>query len=300
MTRAAPLIEHVEHGSLPCLRITLGDAELVIARQGAQVMSYRRGVSAPPIIWLSPEEDGQKGRPIRGGVPVCWPWFGALARNPMDVQGQYNGEEPPQHGLVRQLEWQLGEIEETDASVELTFDAPTSFADWPHHSTLRLRVRLDHALHLDLFTTNDGDIPLPLSQALHTYFRIGDIHQVHIDGLGGCRYLNTLESWEDEHLQVDAVRFTAETDRIYMDVPGELSIIDPVFGRRITLESRGSASAVVWNPWIDKAARTPQFPDDGWQEMLCIETANVMDDRLLLKPGQMHQLGVTLRSEMLG
>ena len=170
----------------------------------------------------------------------------------------------------------------------------------PHQSTLRLRIRLDDALHLDLFTTNDGEIALPLSQALHTYFRIGDIHQVHIDGLDGCRYLNTLESWEDEHLQVDAVRFTAETDRIYMDVPGEVSIIDPVFERRITLESRGSASAVVWNPWIDKAARTPQFPDDGWQEMLCIETANVMDDRLLLKPGQIHQLGVTLRSEMLG
>jgi glucose-6-phosphate 1-epimerase len=281
------------------LRITLGEAELVIARQGAHVMSYRRGVSAPPLIWLSPDEDGVSGRPIRGGVPVCWPWFGALARNPTDVQAQYIGKEPPQHGLVRNLEWQLESIDETDTAVTLTFDAGMDLPDWPRTATLRLKVRLDNALHLDLSTTNVGDTALPLSQALHTYFRIGDIHQTHIEGLEGCRYLNTLESWERELPQVEAVRFTGETDRIYFDVPDQLAIVDPVLNRRITLETRGSQSAVVWNPWIDKAARTPQFPDDGWQEMLCIETANVMKDHLVLAPGDTHSLGVTLKSHSL-
>ncbi|GGJ94456.1 D-hexose-6-phosphate mutarotase [Pseudomonas matsuisoli] len=299
MTRTAPLIEHVDHGQLPCLRVTLGDAELVVARQGAHVMSYRRGVSAAPLIWLSPEEDGVKGRPIRGGAPICWPWFGALARNPADVQATYTGAEPPQHGLVRGVEWQLDAIDETESAIELTFEAPSDLPNWPHLVNLQLRVRLDDALHLDLTTTNKGDTALPLSQALHTYFRIGDIHQAHIEGLDGTGYLNTLESWEQKLPQAGAVHFTAETDRVYLGVPDLLAIADPVLERRITLETRGSTSAVVWNPWIDKAARTPQFPDDGWQEMLCIETANVLEDRIVLAPGKAHTVGVTLRSTTL-
>ena len=121
---------------------------------------------------------------------------------------------------------------------------------------------------------------------------------MRIEGLEGRSYIDTLQDWKSVRQQ-GAVTFSGETDRIYLDTPAQLSIVDPLWKRRILMRSQGSASAVVWNPWIDKAKRLSQFADDAWQGMLCIEHANVLDDALILAPGAEYRLDVTLWSQAL-
>ncbi len=233
------------------------------------MLSYRRG-DQPPIIWLSEEAAFARGQSVRGGVPVCWPWFGDLSRNPEDVQAMRQADTPaPAHGHVRTLDWQLEGIDAGEQGVTLafTFDTRTQpLPGWPHKVGLRLEIRLDDALHLTLASTNHDDHPVALSQALHTYFAVSDIHQVQVEGLADSPYLETLEGWERRTQQGD-LRFTGETDRVYLDLPDTLALVDPGWQRRIVLRTEGSRSAVLWNPWIDKARRLSAFaetPGSGW------------------------------------
>lgn len=289
-------IAHEQIGELVCWRIRHRGAQLLIAEQGAQLLSYQRD-DGPPLIWLSDQVDYRRGQGLRGGVPVCWPWFGALQRNPAEVRAQYRGAGgAPFHGLARTLDWRLEDVrEEGEAlSIEFVFDTREQpQADWPHAAELRLRIRLDQRLHLRLTSHNHGDRPLYLSQALHSYFAVSDIRQAQVEGLHGCRYIETLEDWQ-ARLQQGPVTFGGETDRVYLGVPSQISVRDPGWRRRIHLMSSGSHSAVVWNPWIDKSRFLSQFADDAWTGMLCIETANVLDDHVELAPGAAHCLAVSL------
>ncbi|GAC1033998.1 D-hexose-6-phosphate mutarotase [Pseudomonas sp. No.21] len=297
-----PQIERIEMDELACWRLRTADSELLVAQQGAQVLSYQRN-GEEPLIWLSEQAAFKRGQSVRGGVPVCWPWFGDLRRNPLDVQAHYPADgEAPAHGGVRSLDWELESVEalEGAARLVLSWDSRrTPLPGWNGDAELRLEIRLDQRLHLRLETRNRGTAPLALTQALHSYFAVGDIHQVHVEGLDGCDYIETLEGWE-RRIQQGDVGFTGETDRIYLGTPARLAIRDQAWQRRVLIEASDSASAVVWNPWIDKAARLSQFADDAWQRMLCIETARVLDDALLLQPGASHGMAVSLWSEALG
>lgn len=293
-------VERVELDQLTCWRIRVAGSELLVAQQGAQILGYRQG-EQPPLIWLSPDAAYRAGQSVRGGVPICWPWFGDLRRNPQAVQAHYQLEQAPAHGLVRALDWELLGIDEEDDAVTLRFAYDTRnqpLEGWPRDVGLTFFVRLAQDLGMSLETHNRGDTPLTLSQALHTYFAVSDVRQVGVEGLQACRYIDTLQDWQ-ELRQQDAPVFAAETDRIYLDTPARLSIVDPGWGRRIHLDARGSRSAVLWNPWIDKARRLSQFPDDAWQNMLCIETANVLEDVVQLKTDERHRLDLRLSSETL-
>ncbi|MGL4316659.1 MAG: D-hexose-6-phosphate mutarotase [Pseudomonas sp.] len=292
-------IERVELGELTCWRVQLGDAQLLVAQQGAQILSFQQGAQ-PPLIWLSEQAAYQRGQSVRGGVPLCWPWFGNLQRNPAAIQEQHrNPGAAPAHGGVRSLDWQLQGIDSQGEAVELHFSFDTrqqALPDWPHAAALELRIRLDERLQLSLSSHNHGAQPLALSQALHSYFAVSDIRQVQVEGLQGCRYIETLDDWQ-ERRQAGALAFTGETDRIYLDVPPRLSLLDSGWQRRIHVQAGHSRSAVLWNPWIDKAQRLSHFAADAWQRMLCIETANVWDDCVALAPGASHSLDLSLWSE---
>ena len=294
-------IQRIEMDQLACWRIRRGDDELLITEQGAQVLSYRQG-DAPPIIWLSEEAAFTKGQSVRGGVPICWPWFGDLSRNPDEVQAMHEDVgQAPFHGLVRSLDWQLKHQRCEGDSGILEFTCPQALGElpgWPHQVELSLRVCLDDRLHISLTSCNLGDQPVAISQALHSYFAVGDIHQVSVQGMNGCRYIDTLEDWQSRQQPADP-RIEGETDRIYLDLPPVLHLTDPAWKRRISLETSGSRSAILWNPWIAKAQRLSQFADDAWQRILCIETANAMDDHILLEAGASHTLGVSIGSEAL-
>ena len=277
-------------------RLRFGQAQLDICQQGAQILSYFPDIEQPPLIWLSDCAEYQQGQGVRGGVPVCWPWFGAIECNPAAVQKMTTAG-APFHGLARTVDWQLLDSSADSDAVCLTLqlDASQGLADWPHAAMLQLQIELGERLTLRLQSHNLGSEPLAISQALHTYFAVSDIRQVRVQGLEGCSYHETLEDWQLRE-QAGALSFTGETDRVYLQVPEHLQIVDAGWQRRIHLRTQGSQSAIVWNPWIDKAQSLSGFASDAWQQMLCIENANVLDDHLWLEPGARHRLQLELYS----
>jgi glucose-6-phosphate 1-epimerase len=289
-----------QHGELNCWRISSERVELLIAQQGAQILSYQR-VGEQPLLWLSDQAIFRQGKSVRAGVPVCWPWFGNLQRNPQAVQAMYHGEQAPAHGLVRGRDWQLLDIVEVGGSLRIEFELPEAQGDlqgWPHDVELKLVMVLSNDLTLSLTSRNMGNTPVTISQALHSYFAVSDVRQVRVEGVEGLGYIETLADWEQRQ-QEGALAFAGETDRIYLATAPALSIVDPQWKRRITLTSSGSRSAVIWNPWTERAKELPDMADDGWQRMLCIETANVWDDLVELRPGASHSLGVRIDCEMI-
>ncbi|WP_439870892.1 D-hexose-6-phosphate mutarotase [Pseudomonas syringae] len=296
-----PLVESVQYDELNCWRIRHGEAELLVAQQGAHILSYQVA-GQPPLVWLNEEAAFKKGKAIRAGMPICWPWFGSLERNPQSVQAMRDSSEPAKaHGEVRALDWQLLGIGADGDALLVEFVLPEAeghLPGWPHNVALKLSIRLDHALNVSLVSYNCGAEPVAFSQALHTYFAVSDVRQVSVEGLDGLRYIETLANWEERE-QTGDLTFTGETDRIYQDTPGVLSIIDPEWQRRIHIRSTGSKSAILWNPWIEKTGTFTDMAADGWQRMVCVETANVLDDVVTLAPDQMHVLGVSIWGESL-
>lgn len=298
---AEPSIESVQFDELECWRIRHLNAELLIARQGAQILSYQVD-GQEPLIWLNDGAVFKLGTPVRAGMPICWPWFGNLDRNPDSVRAMRQSSEPAKaHGEVRALNWELlGVGEDGDALlVELVLpQAEGHLPGWPHNVALKLSIRLDQALNVSLVCYNGGSETVTLSQALHTYFAVSDVRQISIEGLDGLRYIETLENWE-ERQQAGDVTFVGETDRIYLDTPNLVSIVDPQWQRRIQIHTSGSNSAIVWNPWIEKTKTLADMADDGWRRMVCVETANVLDDLVTLAPDEMHVMGVSIWAEAL-
>ena len=298
---STPNVETVKLDELNAWRIRHNGAELVVAQQGAHIVSYQR-TGEKPLIWPNDDVVFKKGKGIRTGVPVCWPWFGVFDRNPQSVKAMYLGDEPAgAHGFVRTADWAMVgvEAEGTALRVELALPVPEGgFPGWPHQVDLKMSLLLDDQLHIRLTSHNRGTETVSLSQALHSYFAVSDVRQVHVEGLDGLDYIETLDDWKTVP-QAGDLHFTGETDRIYLDTPPQLSIVDPAWQRRIQLTSSGSRSAVIWNPWIDRAAQFSDMAADGWQRMLCIETANVMNDVVTLAPGASHTLGVSISSAAL-
>ncbi|RMV79983.1 Aldose 1-epimerase protein [Pseudomonas caricapapayae] len=294
-----PTVESVQYDELNCWRIRHGEAELLVAQQGAHILSYQVA-GQQPLVWLNEEAVFKQGKPIRAGMPICWPWFGNLERNPQSVQAMRDSSEPAKaHGEVRALDWQLLGIGEDGDALLVEFVLPEAeghLPGWPHNVALKLSIRLDHALNVSLVSYNCGTEPVTISQALHTYFAISDVRQISIEGLDGLRYIETLENWEEREQSGD-LTFAGETDRIYKNTPGVLSIVDPEWQRRIHIRNTGSRSAILWNPWIEKTGKFTDMAADGWQRMVCVETANVLDDVVTLAPDQMHVLGVSIWSE---
>lgn len=297
----APLVEQIQLGQLPVWRIRVGQAEALVACQGAHVLRYGFD-GEPDIVWGNPEAVFEPGTPIRGGIPVCWPWFGDLLKNPAAVQAMCTTTaDAPAHGLARQVAWQAGGVEVDTDRVRLDFHHRTSAETtpgWPHATELTLSLSVGERLELTLSVRNLEDHPLVLSQALHTYFAVSDVREVGIEGLANADYYDCLDGWTRKR-QNGEPTITAETDRVYVGLPARLAIRDPQWQRRLFVETRNSHSAVLWNPWIDKAARLSQFADDAWTGMLCIETARVMDDVLTVAPGASAEMAVSLWREAL-
>lgn len=302
MSTAEPHVESIQLGELNAWRIRHGDAELVVAQQGAHIISYQRD-GHQPLIWSNPAAVFKQGKAIRGGIPICWPWFGNFERNPDSVQAMRQSDEPAKaHGEVRALDWELMGMGLDGDALLIDFIQPQAeghLPGWPHNVALKLSIRLDHALNVSLVSFNASNEAVTLSQALHTYFAVSDVRQINVEGVDGLEYLDTLQSWEEPRQQNGALTFSGETDRIYFDTPEHLAINDPAWNRRIYIRSSGSQSAVIWNPWIAKAATLGDMAADGWQDMVCIETANVLDDVVVIEPGALQVMAVSIWSEPL-
>jgi D-hexose-6-phosphate mutarotase len=273
-------------GELAAARVTTSFASATIALQGAHVMTWQPA-GQQPVIWVSKLAKYAPGKSIRGGVPVCWPWFGPHASNP-----QFPG-----HGFARTVPWALVATKALpDGRVRLEFEliqSDATRAQWPHASTVRNIITVGEELEVELVTTNTGTTPFQLGQALHTYFVVGDIRQTTVAGLEGCEYLDKVGGGRKR--QQGPVTFTQETDRIYLGTHGCCGILDPVMDRTLLITSTGSRSTIVWNPWTEKAERMGDFGAEGPWGMLCVETANADEDVITLEPGETHCLSAQYR-----
>ncbi len=259
--------------------------------QGAHLTSFRPKSQPEPVVWVSEAARYLPGKSIRGGVPVCWPWFG-----PHASESSF-----PAHGFARTVPWAVVDSGASQGATHLTLQLQPSDAtraQWPHDTPVSLRIRVSEVLEMDLITHNATAQPLPLSEALHTYFQVGDIAEVQLLGLDGCSYLDKTEAFARKQQQ-GAVRFATETDRVYVDTSAECVIVDPLLQRRIRIAKQGSASTVVWTPWELKAAAMGDFTAQGWRNMLCVESANAADNALTLQPGETHTLSVRYSAEAL-
>ena len=275
------------------VRLTCGADTATVALQGAQVLGWRH--RRTEMLWLLQVARLGTGKAVRGGIPVCWPWFGPHPSDPGRPAPIY-----PAHGFVRTRDWAVTASSVSPEAVTITLQTTTLPEDqalFPHAAVARLTTTLGNGLSLGLTTHNTGATAVPLSQALHTYFRVGDIAGVRIEGLAGTRYIDKLGDGKVRRLQEGPIAIESEVDRIYLGHTQAITLRGAHAGnRQLTIESEGSASAVVWNPWIDKTARLGDMGGpNAWRHMVCIETANAGDDVRTLAPGAEHVMSAHYR-----
>ena len=266
----------------PVARLAIGGSEAIVALQGAQVLGWRH--EGGELLWLSPLARLGTGKAVRGGIPVCWPWFGP---HPDDAA-------KPAHGLVRTRDWAVTTTSAGGDAISITLATATRAEDqahFPHSAEVSLTVTLGATLGLALATRNTGARPVPLTQALHTYFRVSDIANVRVEGLAGRTYVDKLDG-EARKADPGAMTFAREVDRIYLGDTSAIGLAGcGANGRRISIRSEGSASAVVWNPWTAKTIRLGDMGGpNAYRHMVCIETTNAGDDIRTLAPGECHVL----------
>ncbi len=278
-------------GGLATAEMRNAHGEATVALHGGHVLAFQPRGHAP-VLWLSRHARFEAGCAIRGGIPVCWPWF---ADHPSDST-------KPAHGFVRTTKWTvISSGTSTDGGTRLTLSIAESEATeelWPHRFRLTLDVTLANALQVQLTATNTGSQPFTSTGALHSYFSISSAADVRVTGLDGCDYLDKVEQYRRQ-VQQGAVTFENETDRIYLDTAADCFIEDSGMQRRIAIAKKGSRTTVVWNPWIEKAAAMKDFGDDEYMGMVCVETANAAEDIVFLAPGESHTLEAVIRSDFL-
>lgn len=277
-------------GGFPCIDIRNARAQALICVYSAQVLSYRPAGEAEDLLFVSDAAYYQAGKAIKGGVPVCWPWFGP------DPEGKGR----PAHGFVRNRFWSVlatASLPNGDTQVSLRLvDSEETRALWPPAFALTLVVTVGDTLSLELITRNTGAQPFVITQALHTYFKVGDIGKVKVTGLDNTRYLDKVHGGA-EKLQQGAVTIGAEVDRIYTDVHAALVIEDAALGRRIHIGSEGSRTAVVWNPWAKICQEMADLRDEDYRGFVCVETANAAADVARVAAGEEYRLVARYHSE---
>jgi glucose-6-phosphate 1-epimerase len=267
------------NGGLPRISIATPVATAEIYLHGAQVTSWRP-VGHEDVIFLSEHSQFEKGKAIRGGIPVCFPWF----RNKVD------DPKAPSHGVVRTKTWELDSVETHGDTVVVSLSTVSdegTRAWWPHDFHLLHRATIGTQLTQGLVTTNTGAGPARFEEALHTYYRVGAAEKVRILGLDGVAYLDNTDGNREKRQEGDIV-FTAQTDRAYLDTTHAVEILDPVLRRRIRLEKQNSRTTVVWNPWSTGAQTLSDLGDDEWRIMACVEASNMRAYPVDLAPGQQH------------
>lgn len=264
-------------GGLPVIRVVSDTSTAEIYPLGAHVTHFQRN-NEEPLLFMSEASEFEIGKPIRGGVPIVFPWFGGRDGMPL-------------HGFARLAVWDIVTSRVlADGSVMLHFRLPQD-----DEFATDFIVTVGDTLAMDLTVTNTGSSDFRFESCLHTYFQIGDIHQIAVAGLKGTRYLDALVSEEFTETE-DVIRFTGETERIYQDTAAAVEIHDPVLRRIIHVRKSGSKSTVVWNPWIAKSQRMPDFGDNEYPQMVCVESGNVKENAVVLRPGESSILKVEISS----
>lgn len=281
------VVEIVEgSGGLPKVRITSSACVGEMYLHGAQITSWRPA-GEEEVLFLSAQSRWEEGRAIRGGIPICFPWFGHKADNP----------QAPDHGFVRTKSWQLDAIADAAGTIVVSMSTESNEATkkwWPAEFRLVLRAAFGKELGVELEVTNTGKTSLRFEEALHSYFRVGNVEVIRARIPDALRYIDKTHAYQTK-TQLGDIEIAAETDRVYVDTRDEIELEDPLSERRLRVAKENSRTTVVWNPWKEKAHSLPDFADDEWVRMICIEASNVSDFAVELAPGQRHTLKTLVR-----
>lgn len=266
-------------GGLPLAVVETPDTAGGMYLHGGHVTRWRPA-GHNEVLWLSDTAVYRDGKAIRGGVPVCFPWFGPKQDDP----------NAPSHGLVRTAGWDVAETAGTadGAQVTMTRRAPP----W----ACTITAEFGPALAISLTAAHTGNSPASFEAALHTYLAVSDVRRITVTGLEGAEYLDQVAGRMNRQ-GAGPIVFAGETDNVYFDTAGDVVVHDPVWGRRLVVSKAGAESTVVWNPWTDKAARLADVADSAWPGFVCIETAAIGRNAVTLAPGESHEIVANLRVE---
>jgi glucose-6-phosphate 1-epimerase len=266
---------------LPGVEARPGTGHYGIFDHGAHIFAWQPDGQAQPVLWLSSASEFADGKAIRGGIPICFPWFGP----------GFKRDRTPAHGFVRTVAWQRESTHESHDKLEVRYviDQTTTgeqqFFSTRYQAELRARFAHDH-LEVSLQVENHDDEPFTIEEALHTYLAVSDVQAISIDGLDGAAYLDKVSGDVGfDNTQSGTLRLTGPTDRVYVH-GGEVTLDDPGYGRRLRLTTHGSTNVVVWNPWADGAATIADIDQSEWTGFVCVEAANAYADAVTLLPGE--------------
>jgi len=270
-------------GGFPVIKVNNEHAKATISVYAAQVISFQAVDQTEDIMFLSNKAYYQEGKSMKGGTPICWPWFGP------DPEGKGRSS----HGFVRNRMWNLREVASAqDGATKIVLgltDTPETRAIWDFAFDLETAITVGKSLTIELITCNTGDKTFTITQALHTYFKVGDINQVQILGLADNKYIDKVDSGQKKNQSGD-ISFDRECDRIYLNVDPEITIDDGELGRKIKVSSTNSKTAIVWNPWATISANMADLEDNDYQNFVCVETANAANEVIEVAKGSEYKL----------
>jgi len=269
------------NGAMPRVRITSSAAEGEMYLHGAHVTSWKPA-GTDEVLFLSTKSRWEDGQAIRGGIPICFPWFRGKADDP----------KAPAHGFVRTADWQLDGIVASGSGVTVTMLTESNERTqrwWPGQFRLVHRVMFGSELSLELECSNTGTTPLRFEEALHTYNRVADVHDVRLQGLDGVCFLDNIDSNKEKTQRGDFVA-ASQTDNAYMNTQSAVDLLDQKMRRRIRLKKTNSLTTVVWNPWREAAQGMRDLGDGEWTQFLCAEASNILSSAITLEPGQRHTM----------
>jgi glucose-6-phosphate 1-epimerase len=272
---------HATPSGLIYAEITTPQAKATVYLQGAH-LAHWQPAGQKPVLFLSRKSDFAPGKPIRGGVPLAFPWFAA----------RHDGKTGPSHGFARIQNWILSFAAVAGDDLHLTFTlGPTEMSRslGYDHFHLAFQLTIGRTLTMQLTVANNAEAPLVFEEAMHTYYSVVDIHEISVDGLDGIHYLDKVDNFQ-EKVQHGPVKITATTDRVYLNTAGTCVIHDDAGKRRITVAKTNSNTTVVWNPWEDGVLKIADLDPSEWHEYIAVETVNAAADTVTLAPGKTHTM----------
>lgn len=264
-------------------------AQATLSTHGASILSYTPK-GHEDVLWVSPDAvfDGQKA--IRGGIPVCWPWFGKAAEAGL-----------PAHGFVRNTVWQLDHVAKLDSGVTevvlTTQSSEKTLPLWSHHFHLELRVEVGEKLAVSLTTYNKNNHDIEITEALHTYFNVSDVNKVSVNGVQGSTEHDTLQSPPAVSSREASIDMQAPMDSVFTNQTSALMIDDSIKGRQIKIEKAHADSTIVWNPGPEIVKGFADIADDDWSGFICVEAGNVFDNKVFIPAGEKHTMQLFLSVE---